>query len=301
MIQLAPHIFVILYTSFFSFDGPAYCENAVIDTAVTGVIPSMTVGGLSSPRTTAVVATREGPLVSGVMCHSINSSLGPEDHDALVTESGEKVVSTKGRKPRNLNATAAATTTASTKPKVQLMPTGTKAPQRLSGVTKPAKPGGGSSGLKNLWKPRNMTMWPKPDKRLSDGARKPLPPATVVAAAASVTAAAANQTDESVVVADFKARYPIDMWKEHGFYTDDYMQLINSHWFKFEPPNAMSHYILGSLYTAIMLFGCFGNFLVIFMYIKLVCARRKLSTYTLILKKHTIRDMTRRHFIRHNI
>jgi r-opsin len=102
----------------------------------------------------------------------------------------------------------------------------------------------------------NVTIWPKPDKRLSNTVQK------------TANVNTSNHTDEIEVMPDFKTKYPINKWKEHGFYTDDYMNLINIHWFKFEPPNATSHYILGLLYTVIMVLGCFGNSLVIFMYIK---------------------------------
>jgi len=67
---------------------------------------------------------------------------------------------------------------------------------------------------------------------------------------------------------DFKSKYPTKLWRDYGFYTDDYIKLINDHWFKFMPPTPTSHYILGFLYVIIMVFGCIGNLLVIFMYIK---------------------------------
>lgn len=67
---------------------------------------------------------------------------------------------------------------------------------------------------------------------------------------------------------DFKNKYPVNLWKDHGLYTDDYIKLINNHWLKFMPPNPTSHYVLGLLYTVIMVFGCTGNSLVIFMYFK---------------------------------
>lgn len=84
-----------------------------------------------------------------------------------------------------------------------------------------------------------------------------------------------NQINDTVksttlMITDFKTKYPVNKWKLHGFYTDDYIRLINSHWFKFMPPNPTSHYVLGILYAVIMIFGCFGNSLVIFMYTKLV-------------------------------
>ncbi|XP_025191406.1 opsin, ultraviolet-sensitive-like [Melanaphis sacchari] len=67
---------------------------------------------------------------------------------------------------------------------------------------------------------------------------------------------------------DFKTKYPVNLWKDHGIYTDDYIKLINSHWLKFLPPHPTSHYILGLLYIVIVVFGCSGNSLVIFMYFK---------------------------------
>jgi len=147
------------------------------------------------------------------------------------------------------NLSTANLTTAKPKPSKSVAAT-TKTPPN---VTKPTK-----SVQKNNLRHREGTVWPKPDKRLSDAAHK------------TPNVNTSNLTEEIVVMSDFKTKYPIDMWKEHGFYTDDYMKLINSHWFKFKPPNATSHYILGFLYSVIMVLGCFGNSLVIFMYIKLV-------------------------------
>lgn len=141
------------------------------------------------------------------------------------------------------------TTTPKPKPPKSVAVT-TKSP--LS-VTKPTK-----SVHKNNLNYHDVTIWPKPDKRLSDAAQK------------TPNVNTSNHTDEIVVMPDFKTKYPINKWKENGFYTDDYIKLINIHWFQFEPPNATSHYVLGSLYAAIMVLGCFGNALVIFMYIKLV-------------------------------
>ncbi|XP_025192489.1 opsin-2-like isoform X2 [Melanaphis sacchari] len=112
------------------------------------------------------------------------------------------------------------------------------------------------SAQKHNLKYSNVTIWPKHDKRLSDPVQKTPNINTL------------NHTNEIVVMSDFKSKYSINKWKEHRFYKDDYIKLINNHWFKFEPPNATSHYILGLLYTVIMVLGCFGNSLVIFMYIK---------------------------------
>jgi len=148
-----------------------------------------------------------------------------------------------------INLGTANLTTAKPKPPKSVAAT-TKSPPKF---TKPDK-----SVQKNNLRYREGPVWPKPDKRLSDSVHK------------TPNVNTSNHTEEIVVMSDFKTKYPINTWKEHGFYTDDYMKLINSHWFKFMPPNATSHYILGFLYAVLMVFGCFGNSLVIFMYIKLV-------------------------------
>lgn len=130
---------------------------------------------------------------------------------------------------------------------------------RASGTTRPAKPKNGRNHT------AATTVWPKPDKRLGGGKlAEPAPPP-------NRTANNSNLAARTMPVdADFKAKYPTDMWKDHGFYTDDYVRLINGHWFKFIPPGPTAHYVLAVLYTVIMVFGCSGNFLVIFMYIKSV-------------------------------
>lgn len=157
---------------------------------------------------------------------------------------------------RNTNATTP-------KPRFQKPATGrakattTRAPPvRQSNATKPSE-------KKSAWtvSGQTSTVWPKPNKRLSS---------KTTDAKTSVP----NRTKEAsgVMAADAKltAKYPIGKWRDHGFYTDDYIKLINSHWLEFEPPSFTAHCVLGVLYTVIMVFGCFGNFLVIFMYIKLV-------------------------------
>lgn len=118
-------------------------------------------------------------------------------------------------------------------------------------------------------KAKNTTTGPKPNKNMSSsGARKSFPSDNVKITTNNQFITTEGPT--TVVFSDFKTNYPVNEWKLHGFYTDDYMLLINSHWFKFRPPKPTSHYVLGFLYTVIMMFGCFGNSLVIFMYTKLV-------------------------------
>lgn len=155
------------------------------------------------------------------------------------------------------NVTATTNTTA-TKPKPR-KPSGGNAtrapPSRHPKTTKPTK------------KSTSNATGPKTDPRLSGG----------IGGGTRTTPTEVktppNRTDGltmTVAKTDFKTKYPIDDWKKYGFYTDDYIGLINGHWLAFDPPSNTAHYILGFLYTVIMVFGCSGNALVIFMYIKLV-------------------------------
>jgi len=177
-----------------------------------------------------------------------NNGLTCRDSTAVKSVS-KRLATVLNKNLTNTNLTKTNLTTLKPKPLKSVAAT-TKTPPN---VTKPAK-----FVQKNNLRHREGTVWPKPDKRLSDAAHK------------KPNVNMSNHTEEIVVMSDFKTKYPIDMWKEHGFYTDDYMKLINSHWFKFMPPNPTSHYILGFLYSVIMVLGCFGNSLVFFMYIKLV-------------------------------
>ncbi|CAH0407437.1 unnamed protein product [Chilo suppressalis] len=70
------------------------------------------------------------------------------------------------------------------------------------------------------------------------------------------------------LVARFKLQWPVKLWKEYGLYTDDYLTLINSHWLRFPPPDPGVNYLLGGLYVVMMVVGCSGNTLVLYMYIK---------------------------------
>ncbi|XP_071440040.1 opsin-2-like [Hetaerina americana] len=64
----------------------------------------------------------------------------------------------------------------------------------------------------------------------------------------------------------FVSRWPTQLWKAHGIYTDEDLLFINPHWLQFPPPEPMSHYVLAVLYTILMTIGVSGNFLVIFMF-----------------------------------
>lgn len=143
----------------------------------------------------------------------------------------------------------------------------TKPPRRQNVTAK--------SVAKNNPKARTTTTaWPKPDKRLGGGGGGGGSGGGSAGNVLGVVKTAPNGTaDDGSVETDFKTKYPVGLWKEHGFYTDEYLELINSHWFTFTPPNPTSHYLFAVLYTVIMVCGCFGNSLVIFMYIKSVPPR----------------------------
>uniref|UniRef100_A0A8D8SKY0 Opsin, ultraviolet-sensitive n=1 Tax=Cacopsylla melanoneura TaxID=428564 RepID=A0A8D8SKY0_9HEMI len=76
-----------------------------------------------------------------------------------------------------------------------------------------------------------------------------------------------NETEDKLLET-FRRMYPVETWKEKGWFTDDYLSLINRHWLQFEPPSSSSHYILASCYFLIMVIGCSGNVLVIVMYLR---------------------------------
>ncbi|KAF6207831.1 hypothetical protein GE061_016280 [Apolygus lucorum] len=58
--------------------------------------------------------------------------------------------------------------------------------------------------------------------------------------------------------------YPVDEWKAKWF-TDDYFQLVNPHWFDFPPPPRRYHLMFAGLYALLTVTSFTGNFLVIFM------------------------------------
>lgn len=79
-----------------------------------------------------------------------------------------------------------------------------------------------------------------------------------------------DDDDDDTLISEFKERWPVDWWRQYGFFTDDYLLLINSHWLRFAPPDPSSNYTLGALYILMMLIGCSGNFLVLVMYYRSV-------------------------------
>ncbi|CAL8114340.1 unnamed protein product [Orchesella dallaii] len=76
----------------------------------------------------------------------------------------------------------------------------------------------------------------------------------------------AEDTDEKVIY--FKHKYPVKLWTTLGLYDDTYLDVINSHWLSFEPPNPIIHKVFATIYGIFMVVGCGGNLLVIFMFVR---------------------------------
>lgn len=72
----------------------------------------------------------------------------------------------------------------------------------------------------------------------------------------------------SEILENFKSKWPVEEWKQFGFFDDDYLMKINLFWLKFPPPSESSHYLLAILYAIIMTVGVIGNFLVLVMYLR---------------------------------
>lgn len=67
---------------------------------------------------------------------------------------------------------------------------------------------------------------------------------------------------------EFKRLWPVERWREYGFFSDDYLELINVHWLQFPPPSAALQKTLGGLYLLFSTVGCWGNVVVLFMYFR---------------------------------
>ncbi|KAK9879339.1 hypothetical protein WA026_004190 [Henosepilachna vigintioctopunctata] len=66
----------------------------------------------------------------------------------------------------------------------------------------------------------------------------------------------------------FKRLYPINKWKNAGYFVEDYIDKINPYWLQFEPASRFSHFTLGVIYAILMIVGLCGNFMVIFMFLR---------------------------------
>nr|QIC54075.1 opsin UV-like protein [Dendrolimus punctatus] len=77
-----------------------------------------------------------------------------------------------------------------------------------------------------------------------------------------------NMNQNKSLIENFKDKWPVHIWRENGFYSDDYLKLINPHWLQFPPPHPATHYIFGSIYILMMVTGIIGNVLVLSMYFR---------------------------------
>ncbi|CAF4815660.1 unnamed protein product [Pieris macdunnoughi] len=66
----------------------------------------------------------------------------------------------------------------------------------------------------------------------------------------------------------FKNRWPVEKWRKFQYFTDDYLDLINEHWLQFSPPNEALQKILGGVYVLFSTVGCWGNVMVLLMYLR---------------------------------
>lgn len=72
--------------------------------------------------------------------------------------------------------------------------------------------------------------------------------------------------DKEELIRQFKLKYPVKVWKTLGMLQDKYLEHIDVHWLKYDPPNPLVHKMYAILYGIFMIVGCSGNFLVIFMF-----------------------------------
>lgn len=77
-----------------------------------------------------------------------------------------------------------------------------------------------------------------------------------------------SDNDTNIIITKFLRLYPINDWKENGFFHESYLKEINKHWLTFSPPEKRNHLILAGCYIVIMIVGLFGNLLVIVMFIR---------------------------------
>lgn len=77
-----------------------------------------------------------------------------------------------------------------------------------------------------------------------------------------------NVTYHKRLLESFKARWPVEKWRKFQYFTDDYLDLINEHWLEFSPPNETVQKVLGSIYVLFSTVGCWGNVMVLLMYLR---------------------------------
>jgi hypothetical protein len=75
------------------------------------------------------------------------------------------------------------------------------------------------------------------------------------------------------LILKFKQKHPVSLWESIGFYDDNFLSLVNNHWLQFDPAYPIAHKVLAVLYAIIMIIGCGGNLLVIFMFVRYVSCK----------------------------
>lgn len=77
-----------------------------------------------------------------------------------------------------------------------------------------------------------------------------------------------NISTDRMLMAKFKLLWPLERWKQYGYFDEDYLELINVYWLQFSPPPELVQKVLGGVYVIFSTGGCLGNLIVLFMYVK---------------------------------
>lgn len=85
---------------------------------------------------------------------------------------------------------------------------------------------------------------------------------------ANNTANTSTADDHAKLIAEFKRLWPVDRWRKYGLFYDDYLYLINEHWLRYPPPSETLQQGLGGTYILFTTSGCWGNIIVLFMYLR---------------------------------
>lgn len=76
------------------------------------------------------------------------------------------------------------------------------------------------------------------------------------------------RSEQLQILKKFKELWPVGLWLKYGLFTENYLSSINPHWLQFAPPDPRVQYVLASVYLIILIIGCFGNILVLCMYLR---------------------------------
>ena len=78
------------------------------------------------------------------------------------------------------------------------------------------------------------------------------------------------QLDCSHLRIRFRTIYPIDKWKNDGYFTEGDLLDIDCYWMQFEPTKPAAHFILAILYVIIFIVGCTSNAIVIYVLLRFI-------------------------------